>query len=219
MSEIQAVPLVSDQGDTYVDCDHVVDGASNHFVGYIEMAGNETWATIKRYAPDGVITGEWTVIPSAKHKIDELTLAHSGDSLLLLFTTHEIKEQKPRSIRIESATIAGVYSVRAGMEMEEGGAGAFTGNGGGPGGDPQEDGMTVEELTDALANPNHPLTVTLGKLIKNRGREAVAQEMVERKLLTLDNIYTSHGLYQRFVETTGEQVLKSLATYRVCKED
>lgn len=145
--EVQATVLVQGQGDTFTDADHVVDGAANRFVAYGEQLGNETWCSIKRYAPNGTVTGAWTAFPSANHKIDELTLAHSGDVLLVLLTTHEIVSNKPRSIRVESAAIAGVYSVRPGQELEEGGAGAFTGNGEPQ---PQEGGVTKAEVEEVV---------------------------------------------------------------------
>lgn len=185
--EVTATVLIQQPGDTFVDCDHTVDGVGNRFVAYGEQFGNETWATVKRYAPNGTVTGVWTVFPTANHKIDELTLAHSGDVLLVLLTTHEIVSNKPRSIRVESAAISGVYSVRAGQELEEGGAGAFTGGGGEP--QPQEGGMTLEELTEALADQNSALSVALGKIVKNKSRDAIGTEKVLTEGNTKDYLY------------------------------
>lgn len=145
----QAVTLVQNEGDTLIDCDHLIDGAGNRFVafGEFETGTNNTWVTIHRYAPSGAITGEWEVTPTDNHKIDELTLAHSGDVLLVLLTTHEIVSNKPRSIRVESAAIPGVYSVRPGQELEEGGEGAFQ-----PTGEPQEVEVDYDRIAGIIAD-------------------------------------------------------------------
>lgn len=188
---VVAVTLIQDQGDTFSDCDHLVDGAGNRFVAYGEMGqgpieGNRTWVTIKRYAPSGAITGEWEVTPTDNHKIDELTLAHSGDVLLVLLTTHEIVSNKPRSIRVESAAIQGVYSVRPGQDEEEGGPNAFQPIGEPGGGEP---GMTLDELTQALADQNSELSVALGKIVKNKSRDAIGTEKVLTENNTKDYLY------------------------------
>lgn len=188
--EVTATVLIQQHGDTFVDCDHIVDGAGHRFVAYGEQLGNETWATIKRYAPNGTVTGVWTVFPTANHKIDEVTLAHSGDVLLVLLTTHEIVSNKPRSIRVESAAIPGVYSVRAGMELEEGGAGAFQ-----PTGEPQpqEGGVTKDEV-QAIVN---------AAVAQIKGQDNVTLKVV------IDNILpkTKIGVEQLFDGANGSHVV------------
>lgn len=61
--------------------------------------------------------------------------------------------------------------------------------------------MTKDELVTALNNPNDPLTVVMGKLVKNEARGGMRIEIGEQKVLTENNIYQSAGLFNRLRET------------------
>ncbi|HKP53816.1 MAG TPA: S-layer homology domain-containing protein [Chloroflexia bacterium] len=131
MADIQAVTLIDQQGNSFVDVDQVVDAAGNRFVAIGEAQtgqNNITWVTVMCYAPSGAISGQWTIDPSTNHKIDKLSITHTGQDLLLALITHQISDDSVRSIRVESAVIPGVFTDSAGLDQEIGGPGAFTGD-------------------------------------------------------------------------------------------
>jgi hypothetical protein len=137
MGDIQTVVLIDQQGSSFLDGDQVVDAGGNRFVAVVEsepLNNNVTWVTVRRFTPSGAISQQWTIDPSDDHKIDKVAITHSGQDLLFLIVTHEDDsdngdqpEATIRSIRIESAVIPGVFINSAGLDQEEGGAGAFTG--------------------------------------------------------------------------------------------
>ncbi len=130
MADIQTVTLIDQQGDSFIDVDQVVDAAGNRFVAVgVATPGNnnDTNVSVMCYTPSGAISGQWTVYPSANHKVDKLSITHTGQDLLLVMITHEISGL-PCSIRVESAVIPGVFTDSAGLSLQEGGPGAFTGD-------------------------------------------------------------------------------------------
>jgi len=81
----------------------------------------------------------------------------------------------------------------------------------------------LTEFGNTLLNkPNHPLTVAMTKLVKNNSQigagralldpsadaALLSEEELEAKLNDPEWVYKNSGLYQRFVETTYEQVGK-----------
>lgn len=89
--------------------------------------------------------------------------------------------------------------------------------------------MTPEELMQAMAatlntKPNHPFTVALTKLVKNNAQigagralldpsvdaALISEEELDVKLLDPNWTHENAGLYQRFTESTYEQVGKVL---------
>lgn len=217
--EVTATVLIQGQGDTFTDADHVTDGAANRFVAYGEQLGNETWATIRRIAPNGTVTGMWTVFPTDNHKIDEVTLAHSGDVLLVLLTTHEIVSVKPRSIRIESAAIPGVYAVRAGQEAEEGASGAFQPEGE-PGGGVEVDYEQIKQIVKVEVDAAKKL------IIDNMISKTTAA--IEQKRVVTEEMFSTKPpweggksspiIYEQLKNTSHSGTMTALAAYGACKD-
>lgn len=132
---ISAVPIITDEAETYIDLSTIVDGAGNLLFSVV-TSGNANGADIYRYTPAGELVYLDTVMPGpggvVGHKVDKADITHSGANLVVGLITHDAVSQKPRSIRVEVAQLAGVYAVRAGQEQEAGGAGAHQ-----PEGEPQ----------------------------------------------------------------------------------
>jgi hypothetical protein len=135
MPNIQMVPMAghSSQGDTYIDGDGTVDAAGNRFslLGQAQPGnGNNTYVTLRKIAPNGVVVGEWTFLPSSNQKIDKANLLRSGQDVIVEVVTHEITSIKPRLLTKESGVITGVFVTNPQFELEEGGAGAWQPTGG-----------------------------------------------------------------------------------------
>lgn len=212
-----ARPVQETMGDTFISLDLLIDGAGNSFygVGVAEPGNaNDTWINITRLAPDPnpVVTGEYECDPVPGQKFDEVALAHSGTTLLVAGIDHKITSDKPRPIKVVLCAFAGAYSVRAGQELEEGGAGAFTGyiN--------QSDPVDYDEIERRVR------TVVHDELYKNPGGaiKVIVDNMIPkvtealRQALVADGLfYHSDGIYARIVETTWQQVIRGLYDYKV----
>lgn len=161
-----------------------VDAAANLFVAWVDFNtanNNDTWGAVRKFNPQGAQVGTWKIKPTQGFKIDDIEITYSGTDLLVALVTHTHTAGVTRARAVEMAKIPGVFVYRQGMIADEGEAGAFI-PAGGP--DPGGTGMTIEELTAALANANSPLTQTLGKLVKNNARLGMAIELDEKRVLT-----------------------------------
>lgn len=150
MPDVQLVPLPghSSMGDTYLDSDGVVDAAGNRFSLLAEAQpgnGNNTFATLRKLAPDGTVLGTWVFRPMPNQKIDKANLCRSGRDVIVECITHAVTATKPRQLHKETGVVLGVFVTTASFEAEEGGAGAFV-----PTGVPEEGGVTREELRAEL---------------------------------------------------------------------
>lgn len=129
----------------YIDCSFIIDAAGNMFIaGATGLAENTniTFVEVFKVAPNGPVPNEpqWKVTPTTPQKVDAVQLYYSGTDLRVVMATHE-PGPAPRDMMIEQAVIPGVFVYEAGMQLESGGPGAFTGSGDptpdpGPGGPP-----------------------------------------------------------------------------------
>lgn len=146
---INAVPIISEMGKTFVDIDILTDGAGNLLLGIVG-AGNDNGVDCYKLSTSGVLTYLDTVYPApggtVGHKVDKAAIHRSGTNLVVGMITHDAISEDPRSIRVELAQVPNVYVVRAGEELEEGAAGAFQPTGGG------EVGGATKEEVQAIVN-------------------------------------------------------------------
>lgn len=223
MPEISMVAMNghTSQGDTYIDGDGMVDAAGNRFslLGMAQPgAGNTTFLVLKKIYPNGTVE-EWRFLPSGNQKIDKCNLLRSGNDVIVEAITHEITSTKPRRLEKQTGVVLDVFITTTSFEAEESGAGAWMPGSGGGGGemDPEQLRPIIrEEIRAALGLA--PASVNLKQefsgsptgnyrqALEDKARDCIREDGV----ITLNNIYSSAGLYQRFVETTYEQVMKGL---------
>lgn len=208
---IYAVPIISESGKSFVDIDILTDGAGNLLLGIVG-AGNENGVDCYKLSTSGVLTYLDTVLPgpggTEGHKVDKAAIHRSGANLVVGMITHDAVSADPRSIRVELAQVPNVYVVRPGEELEEGGAGAFQPTGG------TEVEIDYDRIASIVADKvNAAQTLIINNML-SKAKAALTQEGV----LTLGNVYTSDGLYQRFKDTTKEECTKALVDYRVARE-
>jgi hypothetical protein len=112
----------------YIDIAGRVDAAANSFVAiatHDPANNNNTWIEIRRYSPAGAITWYDEARPKLpNYKIENISLEYSGSTLIVQMTVHTFGAG-PRIRRAEQAPFAGVFTYRAGMEVEEGAPGVF----------------------------------------------------------------------------------------------
>jgi hypothetical protein len=203
----QIIPGTEEQitGGQYIDIAGRVDAAANSFVAIAshEPANNNiTWIEIRRFSPAGALTWYDEARPREPNfKIENINLTHSGPTLFVQMTVHSYGPG-PRIRRAEQVPFEGVFTYRPGMENEEGAPGAFQ---------PSEqtveiDYAQIQRMIDAE-----------GVEIRAALVPAVKSEMERQGVLTLNNVYASHGLYNRISETAFQSSVNALTSYRACK--
>jgi hypothetical protein len=191
---------------SYPDVTGMVDAAGNHYFCYVwehPENNNVTEGRILKLYPNGQQQTFAQAAPDG-YKIARMDSARSGRFIVLDAVGHShLPEPTPRSRVGMSVAVDVGFVTTPQFEAEEGGAGAFVGDGQPPQ-PPQEAGMTKDEFVLALNTPNDPLAVALGKTIKNKSREAISTE----KVLTENN--GQHYFYQfykdRLYEVFSENV-------------
>jgi hypothetical protein len=128
--ELQANPTFSTSGDAYIDTDELVDAAGNRYVALAEAQpgnGNNTFVTLRKITPNGVVLELGRFYPTGNQKIDKAVLSRSGRSLIVSGITHEIVGTKPRVLERQDFAVDVGFITTTTFLLEEGGPGAFVG--------------------------------------------------------------------------------------------
>lgn len=198
-------------------CANCKDNGGNKFLFYFVLRGNETYIEGFKMNSAGAIVAEQefeaspdpSPIGAGKpKKLTSMSAMVDGQDIEIFMTGYELTNVDrlhwPETARWKNIAVPFAQGVNP---TSGAGPKTFEAVGGEPNPIPGGTGMTKDEMAAALNNPNDPLTVALGKLVKNQARGGMQIEIAEQKVLTENNVYASGGLFRRIKETVY-QVLK-----------
>jgi hypothetical protein len=217
--QTQEAPLVQaiqqrfwrQQAGLVVGVASIEDGAGNTIeaVGFQDGGTGRVHLEI-RQRDTGTVLDQIDVTPAPSPytymKVDRIWLWLRGSKAVVLLGNHENSEPPPgqyEGLSVDAYLWPSPFIVPIpfGSQQQPMGRGGFY---------PLEaettGGVTMDELVAALNNNASPFAAALRVQLKDRAMSAIDT----RQVLTLNNIGTSDGLYQRLSDTGGEQIKLSI---------
>ncbi len=185
-----------------------VDSAGNKFTAYVRNGFEEPFqaaAVIRKVAPDGTLLHVYEVLASRAGKADGVDITPTGSNLLVTLTSHAIGGADPRGVLGEKL-LEGVFAPYTQGTMPAGAPGAFT---------PSEVQACPEIDYTRIENNQRAESNRVISEIKLALPQIIRTEIANSNVLTLDNIYASHGLFARIHETAYLSAMEAIRDSRV----
>lgn len=197
------------------------DFAGSSFTARLIQAGNSTYVELFKTTSvggtarigdfemqDGPVTGK----PPAPRKMVDVHLMLDGDNIVATVTGYDLTSPTRKHYQEEYVFAHIAVPFPVGVSPESGAGPAMFRSEGNP--QPQEEPVDYDKIKQIVkVEVDAAKTLIIANMI-SKTKAAID----EANVLTLANIYTSDGLYQRFVDTTSEEVIKALKSYGVAKE-